>query len=210
MSKICGIYCITNLKNGKRYIGQSINIKKRWYSHKYYLRRGQHTNKHLQRSFDKYGEKNFKLEILAECERSQLDKLEIELIKQYDVTNQEKGYNHEHGGLKNKKATLQSKIKRRGKWHHAISSKVKYNYAFRNHCSELWDTSSLHMPTRDGEYDKGICLPFGDINALTDCDYDSSSEGTSDDYIVTFKEKHIDKFNIDVPDYYGKLQQIDK
>jgi hypothetical protein len=24
-----------------------------------------------------------------------------------------------------------------------------------------------------------------------------------DDYIVTVKEKHIDRFNIDVPDYYG-------
>jgi group I intron endonuclease len=196
MSKICGIYSITNLKNCKKYIGQSTNIKNRWYTHKYNLRKGQHTNKHLQKSFDKYGEDNFKLEILAECYITELDKLEIDLIKQYNTTNQEKGYNHEHGGLKNKRITLESKIKRRGKWHHSISTKTKEDYAFRNHCNELWDTSQLHMPKRWGGYDEGICLPDSDINSYQDWEGE-----TSDDYIVTQKEKHIDKFNIDIPDH---------
>ena len=31
---ICGIYKITNQTNGKCYIGQSVNIKRRWRSHK--------------------------------------------------------------------------------------------------------------------------------------------------------------------------------
>ena len=33
--KICGIYKITNLINGKMYIGQAQDIYKRWYAHKY-------------------------------------------------------------------------------------------------------------------------------------------------------------------------------
>ena len=32
--KICGIYKITNLVNGKVYIGQSIDIKRRWRDHR--------------------------------------------------------------------------------------------------------------------------------------------------------------------------------
>ncbi|WP_366140436.1 GIY-YIG nuclease family protein, partial [uncultured Fibrobacter sp.] len=33
MQPICGIYKITNLVNGKSYIGQSINISSRWKQH---------------------------------------------------------------------------------------------------------------------------------------------------------------------------------
>ena len=32
--KICGIYKIENLVNGKVYIGQSVDIYKRWIEHK--------------------------------------------------------------------------------------------------------------------------------------------------------------------------------
>ena len=35
--KICGIYKITNLINGKVYIGQSTNIERRWKDHKSYV-----------------------------------------------------------------------------------------------------------------------------------------------------------------------------
>jgi predicted GIY-YIG superfamily endonuclease len=32
--KICGIYCIENLVNSKKYIGQSKDINRRWKEHK--------------------------------------------------------------------------------------------------------------------------------------------------------------------------------
>ena len=201
--KISGIYCITNQINDKKYIGQSINIKKRLSNHKYYLKKGTHINKHLQASFNKYGINNFSFEILHECEPEQLDEMEIKLIKKYDTTNDKKGYNHEYGGVTVKKPTLKSKIKRRGKWHHAISPKTKDNYAFRNHCTELWDT---HRNYESGDYnDIDIRLPFEDINQLPDYDYNLKSGRNPDDYIVTVKEKHVDKYNINVPDYYGEL-----
>lgn len=59
------IYKIENLVNGKFYIGSTIRptyIRK--YEHFSELRNDEHANSYLQRSFNKYGENNFKLEIL--------------------------------------------------------------------------------------------------------------------------------------------------
>lgn len=51
----CGIYALT-FGNGKRYIGSSKSIRKRFYSHLSGLRRGIHRNEVMQRAFQKYGE----------------------------------------------------------------------------------------------------------------------------------------------------------
>lgn len=66
-NKICGVYKITNLVNGKIYVGSSKDIKNRWYQHKKQLNEGTHGNPHLQNAWDKYKEKNFKFEIIEEC-----------------------------------------------------------------------------------------------------------------------------------------------
>jgi len=59
-----GVYEILNNKSGKKYVGSSVNIEKRWGDHLSYLRSGNHINKHLQSSYDKYGEASFSFEIL--------------------------------------------------------------------------------------------------------------------------------------------------
>ena len=62
--KICGIYCIENILNHKKYIGQSIDINNRWYTHKSKLNTNKHHSKYLQRSWNKYGEYFFDFYII--------------------------------------------------------------------------------------------------------------------------------------------------
>lgn len=63
-----GIYAIVNTATGQRYIGQSTGIETRWRKHVYDLRRGNHHGEYLQRSWKKYGEHVFCIEILEVCQ----------------------------------------------------------------------------------------------------------------------------------------------
>lgn len=67
-----GIYEIKNIINGKRYIGQARNLRKRKSQHFAKLKRNEHGNQHLQNSFNKYGYSNFEFSIILYCELSEL------------------------------------------------------------------------------------------------------------------------------------------
>lgn len=69
--EICGIYMIINTKNGKRYVGSSINIKKRLWEHRSTLRHNHHDNQHLQNAWNKYGEQAFEYSILEVCSQKE-------------------------------------------------------------------------------------------------------------------------------------------
>lgn len=89
-----GIYCITNLVNNKKYIGQSVDIENRWYHEKKLYG----INKHLKSAFQKYGLENFSFEILEECAVEELNQKEKEYIEKFNTTNREVGYNQTTGG----------------------------------------------------------------------------------------------------------------
>ena len=95
MSKICGIYKITS-PTGKIYIGQSVDIEGRWKYHKrllpYY-----HINI-LYRSLMKHGVDSHTFEIIQECEKSELNKLERYYIDKYDTFQSNHGMNLTKGG----------------------------------------------------------------------------------------------------------------
>lgn len=69
-NKICGVYKITNIINGKLYVGSSKDIHNRWYQHERDLDSNIHGNPYLQNAWNKYGKKNFKFEIIEECDPS--------------------------------------------------------------------------------------------------------------------------------------------
>jgi group I intron endonuclease len=89
----CGIYCITNTKNGKKYVGSSINIEYRFKQHKKDLRGHYHGNDHLQKAIGKYGIDEFEFSIIEECEKDKLLENEDKYINKFNSMNSIFGYN---------------------------------------------------------------------------------------------------------------------
>jgi group I intron endonuclease len=89
---------IKNIVNNKIYIGQSLDINKRFKRHLRELKNNIHTNDHLQRSWNKYGKNNFKFEIIEQVEENQLNSREVYWIEYYKSHNSEYGYNKTLGG----------------------------------------------------------------------------------------------------------------
>ena len=91
VKKVRGIYKVTNKINGKVYIGQSVDIGKRWRQHM--------TAKddiYFHKAIQKYGVENFEWEVIEQCKKKDLDEREIYWIEYYDSFN--KGYNCTRGG----------------------------------------------------------------------------------------------------------------
>lgn len=89
-----GIYCITNRETGKIYIGSSVNMQKRFSSHRQDLRHGVHTNPYLQNSWSKYGEAAFDFSVIeVVSSRDDLTKTEQVYLDGFESYNRDIGYN---------------------------------------------------------------------------------------------------------------------
>ena len=75
-----GIYCIENIINGKKYIGQSVNLRRRILEHCNKLESGKDSSVALQNAYNKYGVNNFIFYVLEECREDELDEREIFFI----------------------------------------------------------------------------------------------------------------------------------
>lgn len=74
---VTGIYKITNLVNGKCYVGQANDLASRWKQHvKCGLGAEQYNNSKLYPEMYKLGVENFTFEILEECAKEELDERE--------------------------------------------------------------------------------------------------------------------------------------
>lgn len=92
------IYKVTNLINGKVYIGQTIQtVQNRWYRHcgKSGISQAE-LNTHFKRAILKYGKDNFKIEVIEDCDSSLLNEREKYYISYFDSYNN--GYNSTLGG----------------------------------------------------------------------------------------------------------------
>ena len=92
------IYIIENLENGKKYVGQTINIEHRLKEHFSSLEKGKHHSIKLQKAYEKYGKEKFKttFQMFEVSSLEELLNLEIKYIKECDSFNN--GYNMTYGG----------------------------------------------------------------------------------------------------------------
>lgn len=109
MKKIIGIYKITS-PTGKIYIGQSIDIQRRF--NEYKKNKGCSVATRLYHSLKKYGFENHTTEILIECDASELNDKEIYFIEKYQSFNTEHGMNL-HSGGNNHKVSDETRKKQR-------------------------------------------------------------------------------------------------
>jgi group I intron endonuclease len=93
------IYKITNIINDKSYIGLSINTaENRWKRHLYDTL-NKKDNFAVHHAIRKYGEMNFKIEIICKCNKIEsLRILEIYYIKKFKSNDRKYGYNMTIGG----------------------------------------------------------------------------------------------------------------
>ena len=91
------IYCITNLINGKQYIGKTTySVTKRFQEHCRDSKKERCNKRPLYDAMNKYGIENFIVEELCECDNAELSSYETQYIEKYNTYS--KGYNATKGG----------------------------------------------------------------------------------------------------------------
>ena len=129
-----GIYIIINTNDGKVYIGQSTNVKRRINEHRKLLQKGKHKNAYIQEAF-KADPNNIVFDVLEKCEKSELDERERYWINYFDSTNRNNGYNLEDGGHKGNKWCKESRDARSGSGNPMFG---------RNHSKEFIEWIRIH------------------------------------------------------------------
>lgn len=91
-----GIYALVNQSDGKRYIGRTVNFRKRKNDHFWMLANNRHFNNHLQRAWNRGDEIRF--EIIERCAPEFCNDREIYWIAEYKSDDSAHGYNQCEGG----------------------------------------------------------------------------------------------------------------
>lgn len=94
---MCGIYKITNNKNNKIYIGQTINFQRRISEYKNRkASEEKSSNYKIMQVIEKYGIESFIFEFMFKCNPYELDAWELYFIKKYKSYDPLYGYNSFH------------------------------------------------------------------------------------------------------------------
>lgn len=99
----CGIYSITHRDSGRRYIGLSMNIERRWTWHKWQSKKKTNSS-YIHQALSKYGFDDFYFEVIEVCADKELSERERHWIGIFD--SREQGFNQTRGGYGNAHAMM--------------------------------------------------------------------------------------------------------
>lgn len=121
---LMGIYLITHRASGKRYVGQSVNIRKRWSEH----RQGDRPCRAFYNALRKHGPEAFVFEIVELCTREELNSREAFYIFSFDCLSP-KGYNLQSGGGQGQEVTDEVRVR--------LSASLKASTSHAAHLARL-------------------------------------------------------------------------
>jgi group I intron endonuclease len=104
------VYCITNIINGKRYVGKSNDPVDRWRDHLSAARNLDNPSLVIYQAMRKHGVENFEFKVVAECESGdEAFEAERRLIREWSTMDH--GYNLNEGGKGGYNPSLETRKK---------------------------------------------------------------------------------------------------
>lgn len=142
--KESGIYKLTNIINGKIYVGESTDLYLRKHQHQYCLDNNCHTNLHLRNSVAKHGKDNFVFSVIEYCPPEALREREIYWILYLKSTNSEYGYNKSVGRdlttlLKEVRDRIRASLKGRKRPEVGIKTGESLRNGYKNGRLKVWN-----------------------------------------------------------------------
>lgn len=136
------IYVITNNVNGKKYVGQTTDVDKRWYAHQYCSKNRTDHNIYLYNAINKYGIEEFTFKIIeSNVSLSEVNEREEYWIKNLN-THSPNGYNLTIGGEGTKGYKMSDETKEK------ISKAAKYRFSRMSKSERL--SITRHLPKNGG------------------------------------------------------------
>lgn len=153
--KIIGIYKITS-PTGKIYIGQSVNIYKRWADYRSLCNCKQQGK--LYNSFLKYGVKEHKFEIVCNCSTTkECNEMEIYYGKLYNVTDKNIGLNiRDCGGSKGSLSNETIEKIRKANKGRKLTEEIKRKISLRQIGRKTWNKGLKGV---QNAWNKGLKMP---------------------------------------------------
>ena len=181
VKNVRGIYKVTNKINGKVYIGQSVDIGRRWCEHM-----NAKDDIYFHKAIQKYGVENFEWEVIEQCKKKDLDEREIYWIEYYDSFN--KGYNCTKGGDGNSGEGNPN-------WKGGVSSDEDY---YRQYSKQWYETNKEKRKEYDKQYREANKEKRREYNKQ----YYEGNKGQAKQQMKEYYEKNKEQIKQQVKKYY--------